>query len=162
MIPSQFDFRHKHSTIHPILDLLTECYQNIEKKRFSALICLDIRKAFDSVCHKKLLKKLEYYGIRGIINKLLHSYLHNRRQYVVINNTSSMLERINYQLCYGVSQGSILGPLLFLLYINDLPVSLQTTPRLFADDTALLIAESSLSAEGYLQVDAIKQLSSAS
>ena len=59
-IPSQFGFRHKHSTIHLILDLLTECHQNIEKKRFSALIFLDIGKAFDSVCHKKLFKKLEY------------------------------------------------------------------------------------------------------
>ena len=58
IIPSQFGFRHKHSTIHPILDLLTECYQNIEKKRFSALIFRDIRKAFDSVCHKKFLKNL--------------------------------------------------------------------------------------------------------
>ena len=83
IIPSQFGLRHKHSTIHPILDLLTECYQNIEKKRFSALIFLDIKKAFDSVCHKKLLKKLEYYGIRGIADMLLHSYLLNRRQYVV-------------------------------------------------------------------------------
>ena len=58
IILSQFSFRHKHSTIYPILDLLTECYQNIETKRFSALIFLDIRKAFDSVCRKKLLKNL--------------------------------------------------------------------------------------------------------
>ena len=108
-----------------------------KKKRFSALTFLGIRKAFDSVCHKKLLEKLDYYRIRGMTNKLLLSYLHNRRQFVVINNASSMLERINY----GVPQGSILGPLLFLLCINDLPVSLQTTPRLFADDTALLIVK---------------------
>ena len=153
-IPSQFGFRHKHSTIHPILDLLTECYQNIEKKRFSALIFLDIRNAFDSVCHKKLLKKLAYYGISGITNKLLHSYLHNRRQYVVINNTSSGLECINY----GVPQGSILGPLLFLLYINNLPVSLQTTPRLFAN-TALLIAESSFSTLESLAESELKAIS---
>ena len=141
IIPTQFGFRHNHSTIHSILDIITESYQNIEDKRFSALILLDIKKAFDSVCHKILIKKLEFYGIRGVANKLLHSYLQNRLQFVSINNVKSNLEPVT---C-GVPQGSILGPLLFLLYINDLPVSLKTMPRLFADDTALLIHESSFS-----------------
>ena len=141
IIPTQFGFRHNHSTIHSILDIITESYQNIEDKRFSALILLDIKKAFDSVCHKILIKKLEFYGIRGVANKLLHSYLQNRLQFVFTNNVKSNLEPVT---C-GVPQGSILGPLLFLLYINDLPVSLKTMPRLFADDTALLIHESSFS-----------------
>ena len=141
IIPTQFGFRHNRSTIHSILDIITESYQNIEDKRFSALILLDIKKAFDSVCHKILIKKLEFYGIRGVANKLLHSYLQNRLQFVSINNVKSNLEPVT---C-GVPQGSILGPFLFLLYINDLPVSLKTMPRLFADDTALLIHESSFS-----------------
>ena len=141
IIPTQFGFRHNHSTIHSILDIITESYQNIEDKRFSALILLDIKKAFDSVCHKLLIKKLEFYGIRGVANKLLHSYLQNRLQFVSINNVKSNLEPVTCD----APQESILGPLLFLLYINDLPVSLKTMPRLFADDTALLIHESSFS-----------------
>ena len=141
IISTQFGFRHKHSTIHPILDLITESYQNIEEKRFSTLLLLDIRKAFDSVPHPILLKKLEFYGIRGIPHKLLDSYLSERKQFVSIDNIHSQL----HDITYGVPQGSILGPLLFLLYINDLPTALQTTPRLFADDTALLISNPSFS-----------------
>ena len=141
IITTQFGFRHKHSTIQSILDLTTECYQNIDDKRFSTLIFLDIKKAFDSVCLIKLLKKLEYYGIRGVVNKLSESYLRNRTQYVAINNANSKFEHIK---C-GVLQGSMLGPLLFLLYIDDLSTSLITMPRLFADDTALLIHQSSFS-----------------
>ena len=71
IISTQFGFCHKHSTIHPILDLITESYQNIEEKRFSTLLLLDIRKAFDSVPHPTLLKKLEFYGIRGVSHTLL-------------------------------------------------------------------------------------------
>ena len=113
IISTQFGFRHKHSTIHPILDLITESYQNIEEKRFSTLILLDIRKAFDFVPHPTLLKKLEFYGIRGVSYTLLDSYLSDRKQFVSINNSNSKLRDITY----GVPQGSILGPLLFLLHI---------------------------------------------
>ena len=66
IIPAQFGFRLNNSTIHPILDIITESYQNIDDKRFSALILLDIKKAFDSICHKIFYKKLEFYGIRGV------------------------------------------------------------------------------------------------
>ena len=91
--------------------------------------------------HSILLKKLEFYGIRGVPHKLLDSYLSERKQFVSIDNIHSQL----HDITYGVPQGCILGPLLFLLYINDLPTALQTTPRLFADDTALLISNSSFS-----------------
>ena len=74
IIATQFGFRHKHSTIHLMIDLITESYQ-IDDKLFSTLIFLDIKKAFDSVCHIKLIKKLEYYGIRGVADKLLESYI---------------------------------------------------------------------------------------
>ena len=141
IISTQFGYRHKHSIIHPILDLIIESYQNIEEKRFSTLLLLDIRKAFDSVPHPTLLKKLEFYGIRGVSYTLLDSYLSERKQFISINNSNSQLRDVT---C-GVPQGSILGPLLFLLYINDFPTSLQATPRLFADDTALLISNSSFS-----------------
>ena len=99
---------------------------------------LDIKKTFDSVSHFKLLKKLEHYGIRGVANQLLESYLTNRKQFVSIGNVSSSLKSINF----GVPQGSILGPLLFL--ISDLPNCLKTVPRFFADDTALIYSSDNL------------------
>ena len=120
-----------------MLDLVTACFDNINNKQFSSLIFVDIKKAFDCVSHKKLIKKLDHCGIRGIANNLIESYLTNRKQFVSINNTNSNLASIEY----GVPQGSILGPLLFLVFINDLPAALKTTPRFFADDTALLATE---------------------
>ena len=110
MIATQFNFRHKHSTIHSMLGLITESYHNIDDKRFSTLIFIDIKKTFDSVCHIKLIKKLKYYGTRGVADKLLEPYLRDRIQYVAINNANSKFDHIKY----GVAQGSILGPLLFL------------------------------------------------
>ena len=77
---------------------------------------------------------LEHYGIRGVCHKLFSSYLENRKQYVCVNNVKSSLLRIKS----GVPQGSVLGPILFFLYINDLPNALSSAPRLFADDTFLL------------------------
>ena len=88
---------------------------------------LDIRKAFDSVSHEKLIKKLDHYGICGIANCMLGSYLNNRKQYVSFNNINSSTENIE---C-GVPQGSISGPLLFLIYINDLPNCSKTDPDSF-------------------------------
>ena len=85
----------------------------------------------------KLLKKLNFYGIRGVANTLISPYLRNRKQFVCINNEFSTFKNIEL----GDPQGSILGPLLFLVYINDLPLSLNSVPRLFADDTALCISE---------------------
>ena len=125
IVPSQYGFRHNRSTIHAMLDLITTCYDNLNCKKFSALIFLDIQKAFDSVSHQKLLKKLEYYGIRGIANSLICSYLRNRKQYVSIYNKRSSEKLVEYR----IPQGSILGPLLFLIYVNDLPSAMQTVPR---------------------------------
>ena len=101
---------------------------------------MDIKKAFDSVSHKKLIKKLEHYGIRGVANDLIKSYLEKRKQFVSIANFNSS----DLVIEYGVPQGSILGPLLFLIYINDLPSCLQSLSRFFADDTALLITGKTL------------------
>ena len=77
LISTQFGFRHNHSTLYPILDILTDCLDNIQNKNFTTLMFLDIKKAFDSVCHKKLIKKLDFYGIRGVANDLLQSYLNS-------------------------------------------------------------------------------------
>ena len=106
---------------------------------FLTLLFLGIKKAFDSVCHEKLLKKLNFCGIRGVANTLISSYLRNRKQFVCINNEFSIFKNIEL----GVPQGSILGLFLFLVYINDLPLSLNSVPRLFADDTVLCISENS-------------------
>ena len=95
LLPTQFGFRHNHSTLYPILDIMTECYNNIDHKRFSTFLFLDIKKAFDSVRHKKLLKKLNFYGIRGIANTLISSYLRNRKQFVFINNEFSTFTALN-------------------------------------------------------------------
>ena len=97
------------------------------------MVALDITKAFDTVCHKRLLIKLDHYGIRGTAFKLIQSYLNNRLQYVSINN----IESNRKSDIMGVLQGSVLGPLLFLIFINDLQNCLKSIPRLLADDTAL-------------------------
>ena len=99
------------------------------------LLLLDLTKAFDTVQHKILLSKLNHYGIRGFVNNFFELYLTNRSQAVIIHDNHSSKSNIDI----GVSQGSSLRPLLFLLYINDLPNCFSSTPRLFADDTCSLV-----------------------
>ena len=96
---------------------------------------IDLKKAFDSVTHFILLQKLEHYGFCGNVFNLCSSYLSNRQQYVSANNVNSSTQCIEY----GVPQGSVLGP--FLLYINDLGNSCDSTPRLFADNTCVIAKE---------------------
>ena len=133
----QFGFMKKHSTEHAILDLKEYITQNLVNKKITAVLFLDLKKAFDSVSHPILLSKLSHYGIRGAPHALLASYLSDRRQYTSVDGFKSNLDFIRW----GVPQGSVLGPLLFLLFINDLPNSCNLNSWLFADDTAL--AESS-------------------
>ena len=78
--PNQLGFRKKHSTIHALFYTLFSCYDAINEKKISSNIMIDLRKAFDTVCHKKLLITLEHYGIRGIANELIASYLKNKKQ----------------------------------------------------------------------------------
>ena len=138
---NQFGFREKHSTIHALFDLTEEIRKALDKNEFALGIFLDFQKAFDTVDHQILLKKLQHYGIRGIANKWFESYLKNRSQFVTINGAIS--ETILMLL--GVPQGSILGPLLFLIYINDFhQATIYSNPRHFADDTNILITNSSL------------------
>ena len=96
---------------------------------------VDLRKAFDTVSHETLLIKLSNYGIRCVAYDLIHSYLHNRQHFVSNNQSKSDLKLTH---C-GVPKGSSLGPLFFLVYINDLNFALKSQPRLFADDTCLLV-----------------------
>jgi retron-type reverse transcriptase len=137
----QFGFRKSHSTATALLDCTNSWYMNIDKKLFNLVVLIDLKKAFDTVDHQILLKKLEIYGVKGDALALLKSYLIDRTQKCQVNGTISS-ERL---IKCGVPQGSILGPLFFLLYINDLPQCLsKTKPRLFADDTNLTAARESI------------------
>ena len=124
----------------------------VEEKEFSCGIFLDFSKAFDTVNHEILIRKLENYDIRGITNDWFRSYLSNRKQYVYINNTSSD----PCQVSCGIPQGSVLGPLLFLIYINDFSrCSNLFDFHLFADDSNLFYKHKSLSV---LQSDINREL----
>ena len=136
----QFGFRAHHSTIHPMIHLTNFLTNAINEKKHSLAIFCDLRKAFDCCDHSILLAKLHKYGIRGAELSWFESYLSDRKQFVTVNGKNSML--INVLL--GVPQGSILGPLLFLLYINDLPLASNLFTLLFADDTTLLASADSV------------------
>jgi hypothetical protein len=119
-----------------IMDLVQQIEANRDGKLHTVALFLDLKKAFDTVCHQVLLGKLENYGCRGIALRLFSSYLENRQQFTVANGGVSSVNEI----AYGVPQGSILGPLLFLIYINDIDKGLPAALKLFADDTVILVS----------------------
>ena len=133
---NQFGFRKNHSTSHAINYSVQNITKKLENGRHVLGIFIDLSKAFDTIDHNKLLKKLYNYGIRGQCYELLKNYLLDRQQYTEIFNEKSLREVV----LYGVPQGSVLGPLLFLLYINDI-VNVTTNGEfvLFADDTNIFV-----------------------
>ena len=134
---NQYGFRPGHSTSSALIDFVHTVVNALDKKNYMIAMFLDLKKAFDTVDHHILLHKLELYGIRGIVLKLFESYLSNIKQYVEISKCKSQQRTIS---C-GVPQGSILGSLLFLLFINDLSkVSKLLHCIMFADDTSLFLS----------------------
>ena len=152
----QFGFRPNHSTEHALCHLCYDIHSIIDNKGYQISVFCYLSKAFDSLSHNILLDKLKVYGIRGVALKWFQSYLGSRMQYTVYNDCLSSSTSIRY----GVPQGSILGPILFLLYINDIT---RCTDRLkfllFADDTTVYIQGHDLNAMKHTLNQELKHVS---
>ena len=137
----QFGFRQQYSRSRASINITENIRKALDYGNIGCGIFVDLQKAFDTVDHQILLAKLNHYGICGVSNDWFKSYLSNHNQYVSINGYESGLAAINS----GVSQGSVLGPLLFLLYMNDLDQAIKICKvHHFADDTNLLCLSNSI------------------
>ena len=136
---ANFDFGKNYSTSHALIHPINRISTAIDQRETTVGVFLDLSKAFDTLDREILFAKLEHYGIRDVALQWMKSYFSYRQQFVQINQTCSGTQTIK---C-GVPQESILGPLFFILYINDLPrASKLTEPLLFADDTSIFFSHS--------------------
>ena len=129
----QYGFISKRSTVTQLLSFLDKCCESTSEGRVVDCVYFDFAKAFDTVPHRRLCKKLAAYGIKGPILKWITSFLEGRKQLVRVNQANSTTNHV----ISGIPQGSVLGPLLFVLYINDLPDKVISSILLFADDTKI-------------------------
>ena len=129
----QHGFRARRSCETHLLTLAQELLAGLDKKNQHDLIILDFSKAFNRVPHQRLMKKLDHYGIRGSTYNWIRAFLTDRIQQVLVEGATSN----SISVISGVPQGTVLGPFLFLLFINDLPYCVQSSTRLFADDCIL-------------------------
>ena len=141
LTPCQSGFRSFHSTLTALTEATNNWSVNIDNGLLNGVVFLDLKKAFDTIEHSIILRKLQFYGIEQESLKWFQSYLDDRKQVCCVNGHMSN----SLSVSCGVPQGSNLGPLLFLIYINDLPNCLSTaSPRMFADDTNVSLASSTL------------------
>ena len=136
----QSGFVPNHSTTFQLINIYHQICRTFDNHQYSCLVFFDISKAFDRVWHKGLLFKLKQNGINGKLLLWISNYLSNRKQKVIVKSSSSSLQVVTA----GVPQGSVLGPLLFLIYVNDIAESVLSLTRLFADDSSLYFSASSL------------------
>ena len=146
---NQHGFRSGRSCVTQLLEIIEIWSDLLDNGLPIDCLYLDFAKAFDKVPHVRLVRKIEAHGIKGDLLKWLHDFLDNRSQHVVINNISSNSRKVSS----GIPQGSVLGPILFLLYINDISQDIESHIKLFADDTKIFRAISSISDNTALQAD---------